>query len=172
MKPFAFCPSCSVKLDGDANTDQGATCPGCGRRWYRNSAPTAGAVILSGDRALITERGVEPEKGRYDIPGGFLTAGEAPLDGLRRELREELGDIEVEVGPAVQMVPHRYGEEGDYVLAIGFVAKLVSGEPEAGDDVAAVRWITRDEVDDVEFAWEHDRELVRKALDGAIEGSD
>lgn len=129
-------------------------------------------MILRGDRALITERGVEPEKGRFDIPGGFLTAGEAPLDGLRRELREELGDIEVEIGPPVQMVPHRYGEEGDYVLAIGFVAELVSGEPVAGDDVASVRWVTRDEVDAVEFAWEHDRELVRKALERATGGSD
>jgi ADP-ribose pyrophosphatase YjhB (NUDIX family) len=122
-------------------------------------------VIVRDGRALITERGVEPHKGEYDIPGGFLMAGEEPLDGLRRELKEELGDIEVRIGPAVQMVPHEYGKEGDYVLAIGFLAELVSGEPEAADDVASVRWVGPDEIDTVSFAWEHDRALVKRALD-------
>jgi ADP-ribose pyrophosphatase YjhB (NUDIX family) len=170
VKPFLFCPSCGSRLEGDANSDHGSRCSACGRKWFRNSAPTAGAVILRGDRALITERGVEPRKGCYDIPGGFLMAGEDPLHGLRRELEEELGDIEVEVGPVMQMVPHPYGDEGDFVLAIGFIAELVGGEPEAADDVASVRWIGIDELDDVEFAWSHDRELVRKALGMVLEG--
>lgn len=171
MKPFHYCPSCATRLEGDANAESGSTCPNCGRRWYRNSAPTAGAVIVRDGRALVTERGVDPHKGRYDIPGGFLMAGETPHDGLRRELHEELGDVEVEVGPLMHMVPHTYGKEGDYVLAMGFLAKLVSGEPEAADDVASVRWIGPDEVDDVQFAWDHDRELVKKALELDREGS-
>jgi len=171
LKPFLFCPSCSSRLEGDANSERGSRCTACGRHWYRNSAPTAGAVIVRGGRALITERGVEPHKGRFDIPGGFLMAGEAPVDGLQRELKEELGDVEVEVGPLMHMVPHDYGAEGDFVLALGFLARLVSGEPVAADDVASVRWIGPDEVDEVGFAWDHDRELVKKALELDREGS-
>ena len=170
MKPFDYCPSCSAKLEGDANSDSGSRCPSCSRHWYRNSAPTAGAVIVRNGRALVTERGVDPHKGRYDIPGGFLMAGETPHDGLRRELREELGDVEVEVGPLMHMVPHTYGDEGDYVLALGFLAKLTRGEPEPADDVASIRWVTPEEVDEIEFAWDHDRELVRKALEMDDEG--
>jgi ADP-ribose pyrophosphatase YjhB (NUDIX family) len=117
---------------------------------------------------LITQRGREPEKGRFDVPGGFLAAGEDVLDGLRREVSEELGvEIDVSIEDCVSMVPHTYGDEGDFVLALGFLARLVSGKASAADDVAAIRWVSMDEVDKIEFAWDHDRELVRRALDAS-----
>lgn len=171
MKPFDFCPSCATRLEWRSDLIKGGQCPSCGRAWYRNSAPTAGAAIVRDDKVLVTQRAIEPEKGRWDVPGGFLAAGEAPIEGLRREIREELGiEVDVSVSDCVSMVPHTYGSEGDFVLALGFVAWLVSGEPEAADDVAAFRWIDRTEVDALDFAWEHDRDLVRGALDRAEGG--
>lgn len=125
-------------------------------------------MIVSGGRALITKRGRDPEKGRYDVPGGFLQAGEDVLDGLRRELNEELGvEIDVTVDDCLQMAVHTYGDEDDYVLAIGFRARLLSGEPTANDDVAELKWVSLDEIDEIDFAWDHDRELVRRALEQA-----
>ena len=123
-------------------------------------------MIVRDGRALVSKRGRDPEKGRYDVPGGFLAAGEEALDGLRRELKEELGvETEVTFDDFVQIATHTYGDEGDYTLAIGFRAHLVSGEPTADDDVEELKWVTRDEVEDLDFAWEHDRELVMKVLD-------
>lgn len=124
-------------------------------------------------KALVTQRGVEPEKGRFDVPGGFLDAGEEPIAGLKRELREELGvEVEAAIDDCVSMVPHPYGPEGDHVLALGFLARLVAGEPRAADDVADFRWVDEEELDDLDFAWPHDRELVRKALRRAKEELD
>ena len=165
MKPFVYCPSCATRLE-ESPDQEGKSCPSCGRHWYRNSAPTVGAVIVRDDQALVTKRGREPEKGRYDVPGGFLAAGEEALDGLRRELKEELGvEVDVSFADFVQIATHTYGDEGDFTLAIGFRARLVSGEPSADDDVEELRWVTRDEAEDLDFAWEHDRDLVRKVLD-------
>jgi ADP-ribose pyrophosphatase YjhB (NUDIX family) len=165
LKPFVFCPACSAEL-GPRDEEGGATCPECGRVWYRNSSPTAGAVIVKGRQALITVRAREPEKGKIDVPGGFLHVGEHPVDGLKREVKEELGvEIEADVEDCLTMATHRYGEDGDFVLALGFRAALVSGEPQATDDVAAIRWVTDDELEVLDFAWPHDRELVRKALE-------
>lgn len=125
-------------------------------------------MIVSGGRALITKRGRDPEKGRYDVPGGFLQAGEDVLDGLRREIKEELGvEIEVDFGDFVHAIPHEYGDEGDHVLAMGFLARLASGEPRPADDVEEIRWVSLDELDEIPFAWDHDRELVRRALEQA-----
>lgn len=167
MKPFDFCPSCATRLR-PSQDGEGKSCPGCERSWYRSSSPTAGCVIVSGGRALITKRGRDPEKGRYDVPGGFLQAGEDVLDGLRRELNEELGvEIDVTVDDCLQMAVHTYGDEDDYVLAIGFRARLLSGEPTANDDVAELKWVSLDEIDEIDFAWDHDRELVRRALEQA-----
>lgn len=163
-RPFKFCPADGTKL-GDPGNDAGAKCPDCGRAWYHNSAPTAGIVLVDGDRALITQRAREPEKGRFDIPGGFLEEDEDPVSGVTREVKEELGlEANVALSDLVQMVPHPYGDDGDWVLAIGFIGKHPGGEPETGDDVAAFRWVTLDDVDDIDFAWDHDRDLVRKAL--------
>ena len=165
MKPFVFCPSCATRLQ-ERDAEGGAKCPNCGRVWYRNSAPTAGAAIVKGDKALVTVRARDPEKGRVDVPGGFLQEGEDPIEGLKREIKEELGvEIDAGVEDCVSMMPHRYGEEGGFVLALGFRATLLSGEPRAEDDVADIKWVTSDELDDIDFAWPHDRELIRKALE-------
>lgn len=164
MKPFLFCPACAARL-GPPDEDGEHLCSACGRTWYRNSAPTAGAAIVSHDRALVTCRAREPEKGRWDVPGGFLRPGEDPIVGLKRELREEL-DVEVDVGvdDCLSMAVHRYGGDGDEVLALGFRARLIAGDPTPQDDVADLRWVAIDDLDGIDFAWPHDRELVRRAL--------
>ena len=161
---FRFCPRCSTELE-DPGTDSGALCPNCGKTWYHNAAPTAGCVIVRDGKALITKRARDPEKGRFDIPGGFLDPHEDPVSGLIREVDEELSmTITVAISDLVQAVPHRYGDDGDWTLALGFIARDPVGEPKPADDVAEVRWVTAEELDAIDFAWDHDRELVRKAL--------
>lgn len=170
MKPFEFCPSCATRLEWGDDAGRGGRCPACRRAWYRNAAPTAGAAIVKDGKALITQRGIEPAKGKWDVPGGFLAPDEDPVAGLRRELREELGiEVDVSVADCVSMVPHPYGSEGDLVLALGFVARLAGGQPRAADDVEDFRWVDAAELEAVDFAWEHDRDLVRKALARADE---
>ena len=167
MSHFKFCPRCGSEL-GPAGNDSGAHCDNCGKTWYHNAAPTAGCVIVRDDKALVTKRARDPEKGRYDIPGGFLDADEDPITGLKREVNEELGmSIEVTYDDLVQAVPHKYGDDGDYTLAIGFVARDATGDPVPADDVEDVLWVTADELDGLDFAWEHDRDLVRKALNAS-----
>ena len=168
MKPFRYCPACGTELDSP-DPDGGGRCPNCERSWYRNSSPTVGAAIVHDGRALATVRGREPEKGRLDVPGGFLGPGEHPLDGLRREVKEELDvDVDATVEDCISMAIHRYGSEGDFVLALGFRATVSGGpamaELTGSDDVAEVRWVSAQELEDLDFAWPHDRELLRKAL--------
>jgi ADP-ribose pyrophosphatase YjhB (NUDIX family) len=165
-EPYRFCPADGTRLEAPRPSG-GTSCPLCGRSWYRSSAPAVGAVIVEDGKALVTVRAGEPEKGRLDLPGGFLEVGEHPVDGLVREAREELG-VEIEVAcPPILLENHRYGPDGAYVLAIGFRASIVEGEPNPTDDVANVRWISAEELDAADFAWEHDREMVRGALENA-----
>lgn len=164
LEPFRFCPLCAAELVPPRRPGGGAYCPVHERSWYRNSSPSVGCALIRDGQALLTVRGREPEKGRYDVPGGFLEPGEHPVDGLRREAREELGVEIQEIEGPVMMATHRYGEEGDYVLALGFTARIAGGEPAPADDAAGLAWVAPEELDGLDFAWEHDRELVRAAF--------
>lgn len=166
MKPFIFCPSCATRLPEPTDENFGRRCPSCGRSWYANPAPTTGVALVRGDEVLVTVRARDPHKGKVDVPGGFLETGEDPAEGLRREVNEELGiDIEASLGDCVQAIPHIYGPDGEWLLSMGFIVRI-EGEVELrpDDDVAEARWITGDELLGLDFAWEHDRQLVRKAL--------
>jgi ADP-ribose pyrophosphatase YjhB (NUDIX family) len=87
------------------------------------------------------------------------------VHGLAREVKEELG-VEAEVRETpILLATHRYGPEGGYVLAIGFRATIGNQDPNPTDDVAEVRWVSIEELDSLDFAWEHDREMVRLVLE-------
>lgn len=162
--PYRYCPVDATPLESSGGSPTGTKCPECGRSWYRNASPSTGCAIVEDGRVLVTVRAGEPEKGRVDVPGGFLEPGEHPVDALTREVREELGVGIGDIAGPLIMAVHTYGEDGPYVLALGFAARLVEGEPEPADDVDSFRWVSVDELDDLDFAWPHDRELVEIAL--------
>jgi ADP-ribose pyrophosphatase YjhB (NUDIX family) len=114
-------------------------CPRCGWTFYGNPAPAAVAALVRGDRVLLSRRARPPHAGTWDLPGGFLEAGETPEGAVRRELAEELG---IRVG-AVRLLgayPDRYGPGGVPVLTMVFEASPGRGRMTAKDDVSEVRW--------------------------------
>jgi ADP-ribose pyrophosphatase YjhB (NUDIX family) len=85
-----YCPSCgSPKIQFDKSHK--FFCPACGFVYYHNTAAATGCVIRSKKGILLLVRGKEPAKGKLDLPGGFVDPGEGALDGLCRELQEEIG---------------------------------------------------------------------------------
>jgi ADP-ribose pyrophosphatase YjhB (NUDIX family) len=142
---WQWCPRCREELRGDESRVE---CGACGFVSYANSKPTAGALVEDGDgRLLLARRAKEPFKGRWDIPGGFLEEGEHPLDGLRRELREETG-LEVEPLGFLGVWMDRYGGDStaEATLNLYWTARVESGEARAADDVDDLRWFERDEL--------------------------
>ena len=92
---FTYCPSCASKK---IRFELGKKfyCPDCDFVYYHNTAAATGCLITipeSGgeERLMLLVRGKEPMKGKLDLPGGFVDPGENILDGLYRELKEEIG---------------------------------------------------------------------------------
>lgn len=108
------------------------------------------AVVLRGKEVLLVQRGREPAKGFWGLPGGLLELGELVEAGVRREVLEECG-VTVEVGPLVAVF-EPVEREGDgrvrfHFVVLDYLASYVSGEVEPGDDAADARWVSLDALD-------------------------
>jgi ADP-ribose pyrophosphatase YjhB (NUDIX family) len=139
---WRFCPQCGARIEPSQGC---ARCDACGFVHYDASASTASAVLVdAAGRVLLARRAIEPERGKWDLPGGFLEAGEHPLDGLRRELHEETG-LAVEPLELLGIWMDVYGEAATPTLNLYWLCRA-DGQPLAADDVDEVRWFAADEL--------------------------
>jgi len=105
-----FCSHCADPLveevpPGDDRPRK--VCPGCGAVHYRNPLAVVGCLVEREDELLLCRRAIEPARGRWTVPAGFLELGEAAREGARRETREEaLAEVEVGMPHALFDLPH------------------------------------------------------------------
>ena len=106
-----------------------------------------GAAIVHEGRLLAARRRYPVElAGGWELPGGKVEPGEGESEALVRECTEELG-ITVEV---LQAVPGEWEVRAGMVLRV-YLVRLVGGEPLAGSDHDGLRWLSRDEVFEVDW---------------------
>lgn len=91
-EPFQWnhCATCGrpLVIAHDGQTDK-PHCPACRRFFYRNPIPAACCFVSRDDELLFAQRAVEPCKGGWTFPGGFIELGETAEEAALRELREE-----------------------------------------------------------------------------------
>ncbi len=139
------CLACGARLHTTRQEGrQRRRCPRCGWTFYDNPAPAAVAIIEGRGGILLARRAAPPYQDTWDLPGGFIEAGELPDRALVRELREELGARAV-ITRFHGFSIDTYGPAGVPILAAVYVARLV-GRPSARSDVAEVRWFRRDAI--------------------------
>jgi ADP-ribose pyrophosphatase YjhB (NUDIX family) len=152
---WRLCPRCGAELE---HRDRGhLDCPACGSQYWANSSPAVEGVLERDGRVLLARRGIEPRRGYWDLPGGFLEEGEDAFDGLRREFREETG---LDVEPGAFLGPHVEPYDDQFVFGLTWVV-TGDGEPRPADDVAELRFFGPDELP-AEMAFGHQDEVLRR----------
>jgi ADP-ribose pyrophosphatase YjhB (NUDIX family) len=138
---YQFCPKCGGGLK--PKNASLLVCGVCSYHFYQNSKPTAKALIIEDGKILLGIRAVDPFKGHWNIPGGFLEYGEDPKDCAKREAQEETG-LEVQIGELLGIFTDFYGVEKNATINIAYMASRISGEVKPGDELVELGWFSPD----------------------------
>ncbi len=164
---FQYCPHCGSAhfVENDVASKR---CDDCGFIYYLNpKASVAVFVMDKQSRLLVCRRAFEPSRGMLDLPGGFTDCGETAEEAVVRELSEEIGwkpqsMIYLCSFPNI----YRYSGFDVHTMDLFYLCTMDedSVQLSANDDVADCFWLTRQEVNPEEFAFQSIRRAVKKLL--------
>ena len=162
LPEYNFCPRCGggVELKGYEGRLR-PVCSACGHVIYVNPVPAACQTVLKDGAVLLVLRDVEPARGMWCLPGGFMEWGESPQEAARRELEEETSLVAGEL--VLAGVYDSITEVRRHVLLVSYLVTEWNGTPKAGDDAANIRWFNLGEVPPLAF------EVHDQALKDALE---
>jgi ADP-ribose pyrophosphatase len=114
-----------------------------------------GAVVFRNGAVLLVRRGKPPSYGRWAIPGGSVRLGESLQAAAEREILEETG-VSVRAGkPVLTFESIQRDAEGrvtyHYVI-VDLEAEYLKGEPVAADDAADARWVSNEDLRQLDVA--------------------
>ncbi len=153
--PLKYCCVCAAavvyRLPDDGDTRQRAVCPACQTVHYENPLNVVGTVPVWGDdgaQVLLCKRNIEPRRGKWTLPAGFMELGETTAEGAARETDEEAGAQYEMQGLFSVMNVVRVGQVHFY-----YRARLLSGEFKPGHETIEARLFAEAEIpwDEIAF---------------------
>ena len=125
-------------------------CPHCGR--YTNRGVTVNSLIINENKIVLIERGVNPYKGYWGLPGGYVGWDESAEEAAIRETKEETGlQIKNLIFICVNTNPQRHPKQA---INIAYLSTKFSGDFSPSDDAAKAKWFSLDELPK-ELAFDH-----------------
>ena len=124
------------------------------RRYPTRPLIGVGALIFQRGRILMAQRGKEPLKGWWSLPGGAVEAGESLETAVLREVQEETGLIvqTLRVHEIFERIIRDAAGAPEYhYVLIDYLCRVTGGTPQAGDDVAHVAWMRREDLPGLEI---------------------
>jgi ADP-ribose pyrophosphatase YjhB (NUDIX family) len=150
--PIKHCKNCGTavvyRLPDDGDTKNRAVCPACNTVHYENPLNVVGTVPVWGDQVLLCKRNIEPRKGKWTLPAGFMELDETTSEGAARETIEEAGaQFEMQSLFSVLSVP-KVGQ-----VHLFYRAKLTSDQFDPGYETQEAKLFTEAEIpwDEIAF---------------------
>ena len=136
---YKYCPLCGKKLRCDfIEGKKRKNCPACGFVDYHNPLPCVSIIGIKGDKIALIKRGIEPSKGSWTPPSGFMEYGETPEETALRELYEETS-LKAKVIKLLGVYKQHTKIYGNLVVII-FLVNITEGKIKAGDDAEEAKF--------------------------------
>jgi ADP-ribose pyrophosphatase YjhB (NUDIX family) len=147
LSPPRFCPNCGGHLSErllETEDRPRLVCDQCQRIVYLNPKVVAGVIIERSGRLLLLRRAIEPRRGTWTFPAGYMEIDETAEEAAVRETEEEVG-LKVNLGPLVG-VYSRPAPESPGILTVIFKSQRVTGRAKAGHEALETRWFAPDDI--------------------------
>lgn len=160
--PAKHCRNCGtaveLRLPDDGDTKPRAVCPACHTVHYDNPLNVVGTVPVwgkTGEYVLLCKRNIEPRRGKWTLPAGFMELDETTAEGAARETVEEAG-ARFEMGDIFTLMNvARVGQ-----VHIYYRAQLLSDQFDPGFETMEARLFTEEEIPWDEIAFRTVRETL------------
>ena len=167
--PIKHCKNCGApvayRLPDDGDTRQRAVCPACHTVHYENPLNVVGTIPMLGDRVLLCKRNIEPRKGFWTLPAGFMELNETTAQGAQRETDEEAG-AHIEMQNLFTIINvQRVGQ-----VHFFYRAKLLSDVFDPGHETMEARLFTQPEIPWDEIAFRTVRDTLQHYFEDAKSG--
>lgn len=152
-----FCPVCGEKVKRRlAHGRERPVCDSCGHIHFQEPKVAAAVLIRQDDQVLLVRRTMQPKRGMWTLPAGFVDADEDPAVAAVREVFEETGLV-VEIDKLVDVIFGKEHTNGASIVIL-YSATIKSGELQANDDADAAEFYKLDNLPPLAF------EATQKAL--------
>lgn len=154
-----FCPLCATALTRAAvppDQREQAVCPACGFVFYLNPKVVAGTIPEQDGRVLLTRRSINPGRGLWTFPGGFVDFGESVTDAAVRETLEETG-LAVDLTGLLNV----YSYPASPVIIV-YGAQVIGGSLTPCAENDRLEWMGPDEIPWDALAFDSTREALRE----------
>ena len=145
---FRYCPYCASSIFEEVRFNAvRPVCSGCGFVQFHDPKVAVIALVLHQDKVLLIQRAVDPAKGKWSLPGGYMDAHEMPEEALQRELMEEVG-LNSKIGGLIDIFPMVNDEGRRIGIVLAFSAEPANSPeiPYVADDAQDAGWFRAHEI--------------------------
>jgi 8-oxo-dGTP diphosphatase len=162
IETIKFCMRCGHSVEYVEESERiRPVCPRCGWVYYFAPQIAAAAIVTRDDdeNILLVQRGENPGKGLWGLPGGFIEMGETVQDALLREVLEETG-YEIETGALVGVWSYFNEVRKLAGIVLIYATRVVGGTMQIASDSVAAEWLPYENAMEFPLAFESHRSAL------------
>lgn len=146
-----FCPRCGEQIaQAERFGRLRKVCPACGWVFFHDPKVAVATVVEKDGLILFVRRAIDPRRGFWTLPAGFVDAGEDPREAAVRECLEETG-LTIRITGLLDVFSGQAHPNGAHII-IFYHAEVVAGRLHPGDDVDRAAFFPRNEPPPLAFS--------------------